>query len=50
LAVVGSEAFRFISLFDDSFDVWKIEDFWLVEDLSEIAYWSRSDEFFEKIA
>jgi hypothetical protein len=47
---VGSEAFSFISLFDDSFDVWKTEDFRLVEDLSEIAYWSRPDEFFEKIA
>ncbi len=33
-----------------SFDVWKTEDFRLVEDLSEIAYWSRPDEFFEKIA
>ncbi len=45
LTVGSDEAFSFISLFDDSFDVWKTEDFRLVEDLSEIAYWSRPDEF-----
>ena len=34
----------FISLFDDSQDVWQDEDFRLVEDLSEVARWSRPDE------
>ena len=47
---VGQEAFKFISLFDDTLDVWSVEDFRLVEDISDIAYWSRSDEFLEKIA
>ncbi len=41
----GTEALRFISLFDDSVDIWKEEDFTLVkgDGLSEIAYWSRPD-------
>jgi hypothetical protein len=47
---VGPEALRFVSLFDDTMDVWTAEDFRLVETLSEIARWSRPDEFVEKIA
>ncbi len=47
---VGQEALRFISLFDDTVDIWNPEDFSLVEDLSDIAYWSRTDEFLKKIA
>jgi|DewCreStandDraft_4_1066084.scaffolds.fasta_scaffold06592_7 hypothetical protein len=35
----------FVSLFDDTEDVWKEEDFRLVEDLSIPARWSRPDEF-----
>lgn len=34
----------FVSLFDDTEDVWRPEDFQLVEDHSEIAHWSRPDE------
>jgi hypothetical protein len=37
--------FAFVSLFDDSSDVWREEDFRLVESRSEIATWSRPDEF-----
>ena len=33
-----------ISLFDDTVDVWKEEDFRLVSQLSEVAMWSRPDE------
>ncbi|QIN77539.1 DUF1828 domain-containing protein [Rubrobacter marinus] len=44
---VGPEALRFVSLFDDELDVWTPEDFGLLEDLSEVAYWSRKDEFVE---
>jgi hypothetical protein len=47
---VGQEALKFISLFDDTLDVWNEEDFRLVEDISDIAYWSRADEFLEKVA
>ncbi len=47
---IGPEARQFITLFDDTLDVWSIEDFRLVSDISEVAYWSRPDEFLEKIA
>jgi hypothetical protein len=46
----GAEAMKFISLFDDTVDVWTREDFQLIEDLSDIAYWSNPDEFLEKVA
>lgn len=35
----------FVSLFDDTEDVWREEDFRLLENLSEIVRWSRPDEF-----
>ena len=35
----------FVSLFDDAGDVWREEDFNLVEQQSEVARWSRPDEF-----
>lgn len=35
----------FVSLFDDTEDVWAEEDFRLVEGLSKVARWSRPDEF-----
>lgn len=41
----GPEALRFVSLFDDTADVWSKEDYKLVEDLSTVARWSRPDEF-----
>lgn len=46
---IGPESLRFISLFDDELDVWAPEDFGLVEDVSEVAYWSHKDEFVELI-
>ncbi len=36
---------RFVSLIDDTADVWSDEDFKLVESLSDVARWSRPDEF-----
>ena len=42
---VGPEALRFVSLFDDTIDVWSPEDFRLVEQLSTIARWSQPDRF-----
>lgn len=33
----------FVSLFDDTQDVWREQDFRLVTDYSEVAYWSRPD-------
>ena len=41
----GPEALHFVSLFDDTMDVWNEEDYHLVEGLSTIARWSRPDEF-----
>lgn len=40
----GPSALSFVSLFDDTSDVWADEDFRLVEPLSEIARWSEPDE------
>jgi hypothetical protein len=47
---VGPEALQFVSLFDDTMDVWSREDFNLVSELSEIAHWSKPDEFAAKLA
>jgi len=41
---------KFVSLFDDRYDVWGQEEFRLVESLSEVAYWSHPEEFVEKLA
>ncbi len=35
----------FVSLFNDTEDVWREEDFRLVEEVSEIARWSHPDQF-----
>lgn len=37
----GPEALSFVSLFDDTADVWTDEDLRLVGDLSEVVYWSQ---------
>lgn len=36
---------RFVSLFDDTEDVWQEEDLRLLETWSEVVRWSRPDEF-----
>ena len=41
---VGLEALQFVSLFDDTTDVWGDEDFRRVEDLSKVTLWSRREE------
>jgi|SRR5579875_2733692 len=43
----GPEALWFVSLFDDTIDVWNSEDFRLVESLSAVARWSQPEEFAE---
>ena len=43
--VAEMEALTFVSLFDDSSDVWADEDYNLVEPISTVSYWSRPDEF-----
>ena len=42
---VGAQPTRFVSLFDDTSDVWAEEDFNLVESVSDVCHWSRPDEF-----
>jgi hypothetical protein len=46
----GPEALKFISLFDDSVDVWTEKELNLVSDLSDIAIWSRPDDLYNQIA
>lgn len=41
----GREPLTFVSLFDDTADVWAEEDFRLVGELSAVSRWSRPDEF-----
>jgi hypothetical protein len=41
---VGPEALHFVSLFDDTSDVWTAEDFRQLENLSDIARWTEPDE------
>ena len=43
----GAEALHFVSLFDDTADVWATADFHLVESLSTVSRWSKPDEFAE---
>ena len=42
---VGPEPLQFVSLFDDTSDVWDDEDFRRLEDLSRVARWSRPEDF-----
>ncbi len=41
----GPKAHEFVSLFDDTSDVWSDEDFKMIEPLSTVSCWSRPDEF-----
>lgn len=43
----GPEALQFISLFDDTADVWSDEDFRLAEQVSSVRHWSKPDAFAE---
>ncbi len=44
---MGAEKIRFVTLFADQFDVWAPEDFRLMEQVSDVAYWSRRNDFAE---
>jgi hypothetical protein len=45
----GPEALQFVSLLDDTTDVWSAEDIRRVGDISDVAFWSRPDELTEKL-
>ncbi len=42
-------SYEFISLFDDTLDIWTPENFRLVENVSNIVHWSRPNELIEKL-
>jgi hypothetical protein len=44
---VGAQPLRFVSLFDDTMDVWQPEDFHLVDNVSDVVRWSSPDGFEE---
>lgn len=46
----GPEALHFVSLFDDTADVWSPEDFVLLEPLSTVTRWSQPDVFADVLA
>ena len=46
-SIDGSGDRKLVSLFDDTVDVWRSEDFTLLESVSEIARWSSPEEFEE---
>jgi hypothetical protein len=47
---IGPEALQFVSLFDDTMDVWSEEDFNLLGDLSVVARWSQPESFLDTLA
>lgn len=47
---IGPEALQFVSLFDDTMDVWNAEDFQLLENLSIVSRWSQPDELISLLA
>ena len=44
---IGDKPLRFVSLFDDTVDVWNQNNFNMLSEQSDVAYWSRPDEFLE---
>lgn len=46
----GAEPKRFVSVFDDTSDVWSKEDYKLLEDLSDVAMLSRPDDIRSALA
>jgi len=47
---IGPEALKFVSLFDDTINVWSDHDLKLLSELSEISFWSKPDAFLEQVA
>jgi hypothetical protein len=41
---LGQQPLEFVSLFDDTLDIWRLEEFRLVEEFSTVARWSAQDE------
>jgi hypothetical protein len=45
----ATQNIRFISLFDDSSDVWREMNFRQLEEVSEVVFWSQPHQFLEKL-
>jgi hypothetical protein len=43
--LASATGIRFVSLFDDTLDIWAEDDFNILADLSEVQFWSRPDDF-----
>ncbi len=46
----GPEALKFVSLFDDTMDVWNEEDYRLAEQLSTVVRWSQPESFIRELS
>lgn len=47
---VGQNDIKFVSLFDDTLDIWTADNFQFLEGISDVAYWSRPEQFAEFVA
>lgn len=47
---VGQNDIKFVSLFDDTLDIWTADNFQFLEGISDVAYWSRPEQFAELVA
>lgn len=47
---IGQENVAFVSLFDDTLDIWSAENIRLLEEISDIAYWSRPEDLIQLVA
>lgn len=47
---VGPERLKFVSLLDDTMNVWSDHDLTLLSELSDVTFWSKPEELIEQIA
>jgi hypothetical protein len=47
---VGPEGLAFVSLFDDTINIWTDHDLKLLSELSEVTFWSNPEQLMEQIA
>jgi hypothetical protein len=47
---IGPEALRFVSLFDDTLNIWSDHDLKLLNEVSELTFWSKPDDLVALLA
>lgn len=47
---IGPEALTFVSLIDDTINVWSDQDLKLLDEFSDITFWSKPDDLLAKVA